>query len=44
MFYGNNTICKKLSGVKQYIIENKDEFPYLVGKDGVIKNDLLNYL
>lgn len=44
MFYGKNTICKKLSGVKQYIIENKDEFPYLVGQDGVIKNDLLNYL
>lgn len=44
MFYGKNTICKQLSGVKQYLIENKDEFPYLVGQDGIIKNDLLNYL
>lgn len=44
MFFGRNTMCKRLSGIKQFLIENKNDFPHLVGQDGVIKNDLLNYL
>lgn len=44
MLYGKNSMCKRLTGIKQYIIENKDVFPTLVSQDGTIKNQLLNYL
>ena len=44
MFTGNNTMCKQLAGIKQYIRDHKDEFPDLVTQDGKIKNELLNYL
>lgn len=44
MLYGSNSMCKRLTGIKQYIIENKDRFPGLVGQDGYIRNQLLNYL
>nr|DAW32019.1 MAG TPA: hypothetical protein [Caudoviricetes sp.] len=30
MLYGKNSMCKRLTGIKQYIIENKDVFPTLV--------------
>ena len=44
MLYGSNSMCKRLTGIKQYIIENKDQFPTLVNQDGTVKNALLNYL
>lgn len=44
MFFGSNTMCKQLSGIKSYILEHKDEYPDLVTQDGKFKNELLNYL
>lgn len=44
MLYGKNTISKRLSGIKRYIVENKNNFPTLVNQDGTIRNELLNYL
>ena len=44
MLYGEDSMCKRLTGIKQYIMENKDRFPSLIGQDGYIRNQLLNYL
>ena len=44
MLYGEDSMCKRLTGIKQYIMENKDKFPSLIGQDGYIRNQLLNYL
>jgi hypothetical protein len=44
MLYGSNSMCKRLTGIKQYILENKNNFPSLINQDGTIKNELLNYL
>lgn len=44
MLYGSNTMCKRLTAVKNYIRENKDQLPTLINQDGTIKNELLNYL
>ena len=44
MLYGSNSMCKRLTGIKQYIIENKDRFSTLVNQDSSIKNQLLIYL
>lgn len=45
MFYGSNTLCKRLTGIKEYILENASEFPTLVESNGLyIKNAMLNYL
>lgn len=45
MFVGTNTMCRQLTGVKRYIIENKEQYPTLVDPNtGQIKNALLNYL
>jgi hypothetical protein len=44
MLYGSNSMCKRLTGIKQYILENKNNFPSLINQDDTIKNELLNYL
>lgn len=44
MLYGEDSMCKRLTGIKQYIMENKNRFPSLIGQDGYIRNQLLNYL
>lgn len=44
MLYGSNTMCRRLTGIKQYILENKDQFPTLINQDGTFINQLLNYL
>mgnify|MGYP000799283425 FL=1 len=38
-------MCRQLTGIKRYIIENKEQYPTLVDQNtGQIKNALLNYL
>lgn len=44
MFSGKNSMCHRLTWIKQYILMNKDSFPHLISADGTIKNELLNYL
>lgn len=44
MFSGKNSMCHRLTWIKQYILMNKDFFPHLISADGTIKNELLNYL
>lgn len=44
MLYGDNTMCKRLSKVKKYILQNKDSLPDLVNQDGTITNAMLNYM
>ena len=44
MFSGSNSMCHRLTKLKQYILQNKEFFPHLIGPDGTIKNELLNYL
>lgn len=45
LFVGTNTMCRQLTGIKRYIVENKDNYPTLVDSNtGKIKNALLNYL
>lgn len=44
-FVGENTMCRNLTAVKRYIVENKEQYPTLVDQNtGNIKNALLNYL
>ena len=45
MFVGPDTMCRRLTAIKRYILEEKDKYPTLVDKNtGTIKNALLNYL
>lgn len=45
MFVGPDTMCRRLTAIKRYILEEKDNYPTLVDKNtGTIKNALLNYL
>lgn len=45
MLTGPNSMCYRLTKVKQYLLENADNFPYMVDKEtSTITNALLNYM
>lgn len=44
MLFGDRTIAKRLFNLKQYLKNNRQEYPELVDAEGNITNDLLNYL
>ena len=44
LFQGSNSMSRRLSGLKSYIREHKDEFPDLIAQDGTFINPLLDYL
>ena len=45
MLTGQNSMCYRLTKIKQYLLENSDKFPFMVNKDtATITNALLNYM
>lgn len=45
MITGSNSMCYRLSGLKRYLIENAEKFPFMVNaENSTITNELLNYL
>lgn len=45
MLTGENSMCYRLTQVKQYLLENADEFPFMVDKStATITNALLKYM
>ena len=45
MITGPNSMCYRLTKVRQYLLENADKFPFMVDKEtATITNALLNYM